>query len=79
MLDAVDGLEIELHHQPESPRVDIYHSFMERLVGSLEQEHHPYQIKRENLPLGSQATVNPYAAIKDGRAAFPYKKEDYSF
>ena len=69
MLDAVDGLEIGLHHQPESPRVDIYHSFVERFVGSLEQGHHPYQIKRDNLPLSSQTTVNPYAAIKDGRAA----------
>ena len=68
-LNAVDDLEIGLHHQPESPQVGIYHSFVERVVGSLEQGHHPYRIMWDNLPLGNPATVNPYAAIKDGRAA----------
>ena len=69
MLDAVDGLEIGLHHQPESPRVDYLPLFCGTICWIIGTGAPPVSNQWENLPLGSQASVNPYAAIKDGRAA----------
>ena len=58
-----------LGYESGARKMDVFHSFVERFVGALEDGSHPHRVTRGEFPLGSLATTDPQAALKDGRAA----------
>ena len=58
-----------LGYESVSRRMDVFHSFVERSVGALEDGSHPHRVTRSELPLGSLATIDTQGALKDGRSA----------